>query len=90
MTLRAKKNYFSQVLHIIKLHCAKVVNWFCNDCGLRIASETKKIVVSVLKKWIIQLTEAAVVVHSTSIFKVYLCHSVVRMVEFVGLGYSIL
>ncbi len=88
MTLRAKKNYFSQVLHIIKLYCGKVVNWFCNRDGLKTVSETKKIALSVLKERIIQLTVVAVVVYGKSIFKV--CHSVARMVEFVGLGYSIL
>jgi hypothetical protein len=88
LTLRAKKKYFSQVLHSVKLNCGKVVNWVCNRDGLKTASETKKIALSVLKEWIIQLTVVAVVVHGKSIFKVY--HSVVRMVEFVGLGYSIL
>ena len=88
LTLRAKKNYFSQVLHIVKLVCGKVVNCVCNRDGLKTASDTKKIALSVLKERIIQLTVVAVVVYGKSIFKV--CHSVARMVEFVGLGYSIL
>ena len=48
MTLRAKKNYFSQVLHIVKSDCGKVVNWICNGLGLKTASNVKKIAVSVL------------------------------------------